>query len=117
MYATQPGTKERMGHSYGDLALATATQCFKEVDLDADGNLSFEEFKAWYSSSSSDIAEAATDMVGLEEMRRLTNLGSYSVSDIVELFEASSDDDDLLSREDFQVVYETILATSVKSPE
>ncbi len=35
-----------------DMAQATAMQCFEEADRNHDGSLSFEEFKAWYSSSS-----------------------------------------------------------------
>ena len=49
MYATQPGTQEQMeGAAPEELARVTAEEAFAEADLDADGRLSWDEFKAWY---------------------------------------------------------------------
>ena len=51
MYETQPGTAEEMGGaSAEELAEVTAERCFEEADLDGDGNLTFDEFQAWYSN-------------------------------------------------------------------
>ncbi len=34
-----------------DLAAVTAKSCFEKADTDKDGQLSFEEFQAWFSGS------------------------------------------------------------------
>ena len=47
MFHAEPLTEARLKISVEELALATAEQAFIEADLDADGNLSFEEFKLW----------------------------------------------------------------------
>jgi len=41
------------------MAAATAEDCFREADEDGSGLLSFEEFKAWYTSSQANDAVAA----------------------------------------------------------
>ena len=48
LYATEPGTEEKMGVSSEELAEVTAMQAFEEADVDHDGRISLEEFKAWY---------------------------------------------------------------------
>ena len=51
MFRAKALTEARLKISVEDLALATAEQAFMEADLDADGNLSFEEFKLWYAEA------------------------------------------------------------------
>lgn len=45
MYETSDATKTKMGVSPEELAKVTASQCFKEADLNNDSKLSFDEFK------------------------------------------------------------------------
>lgn len=45
MYATSDEAKRQMGVSPEELARVTATQCFKDADLNQDAKVSFEEFK------------------------------------------------------------------------
>jgi Ca2+-binding EF-hand superfamily protein len=48
MYATSAGMADKMdGVGPEELAAVTAQQCFEEADLNADGKLSFAEFKQW----------------------------------------------------------------------
>ena len=48
IYAAEPSTKQRAGGlSEKQLAINTAKQAFEKADIDKDGKLSFEEFKAW----------------------------------------------------------------------
>ena len=48
MYHTDAETEGRIGVGVEELASATAEQAFLYAELDADGNLTLEEFKWWY---------------------------------------------------------------------
>merc|ERR1711871_546591 len=109
MYETQPGTAERMGMPAAELAAVTAQQAFEDADVNEDGMLTFEEFQAWYKQPSSDagqtaraaqaVAESAPGWVSLGEVRRLTNLGSFSVDEVMELFANATDEEGYISQE------------------
>ena len=81
-----------------------------ETDLDADGNLSFKEFKLWYAEeglSAECFDEAAADVeqdssepedadtgpvtFDLVEVRRLTNLGGHTVEMAFQVFAGAAD--------------------------
>ena len=48
LFEAQPHVAERMSEVTADeLAAVTARQCFGDAELDAEGNLSFEQFKEW----------------------------------------------------------------------
>lgn len=49
MYEMHPGFSAANGVSADDLAVATAAKAFEECDTNHDGQLSFDEFKLWYS--------------------------------------------------------------------
>ena len=124
MYETQPGTAERVGVSAEELAEATAEQAFEEADADKDGSLTFEEFQAWYSQSANEdgeesaahaaqaVAEAAPSWVSLDEVRRLTGLGSFSVDEVFELFAEATDDDGMIGVEGFEACFEELVDAS-----
>lgn len=102
------------------LAATTAQVCFEEADHDNDGRLSFDEFHAWYvSRGGSDDAESDNETddplrqavvdgailvgrrpswVSFAEVRRLTNLENYDVSEVIERFSAATEADGLISR-------------------
>jgi Ca2+-binding EF-hand superfamily protein len=117
MYEAQPGTMERMGGvSPEELADVTARQAFIEADVDEDGMLTFEEFQDWYSTPTDNsagaitaAADAAPGWVSLGEVRRLTNLGSFSVDEVLELFANATDEDGYVSAEDFDDCFEALV--------
>ena len=84
LYATEPGTEEKMGVSSEELAIVTAEQAFEEADTDGDGRISLEEFKAWYAQPSGGASflkpsgglqqQEEGAWLSLAESRRLTNL-------------------------------------------
>ncbi|KDO22666.1 hypothetical protein SPRG_10981 [Saprolegnia parasitica CBS 223.65] len=51
MYETSDRAKDKMGVSPEELARATATQCFRDADVNHDARLSFDEFKQWCTAS------------------------------------------------------------------
>ncbi|OQR94910.1 hypothetical protein ACHHYP_00829 [Achlya hypogyna] len=51
MYETSDRAKDKMGVSPEELARVTATQCFKDADLNHNDRLSFDEFKQWCTAS------------------------------------------------------------------
>merc|ERR1711871_310685 len=123
MYETQPGTAERVGVSAEELAAATAEQAFEEADTDANGTLTFDEFQAWYSQSNQEggdsaahaaqaVAEAAPSWVSLEEVRRLTGLGAFSVDEVFELFAEATDDEGQISIDAFEACFEELVDAS-----
>lgn len=102
MFATHPDTANRLGVSADALAEVTALQCFIDADTDGDGKLSWDEFKAWYSDSSLSALGAAAmparDIIlnsvsvpprteTIDEARRLTNFGAFTVADVCSVFE------------------------------
>lgn len=123
MFATQPAVKDRVAVSPEELAVVTASQCFKDADLDSDGKLTWEEFRAWYqrtdlpgsdgtagsgSAQRAVLAAAAAprpEWVSLPEIKRLTNLQQYSVEDVMEEFAQFANAEGLLSRGAFNACF------------
>jgi Ca2+-binding EF-hand superfamily protein len=134
MYSTQPGTQESMGGvGAEELAAVTAQECFIEADSDQDGNLSFEEFQAWYSSSQvaglevaanidaaaaeptsmvpnlNQALEDAPEWVTMAEVQRLTNLSAYSVDDVMERLADAADDEGTIDKPSFIEAFDEIV--------
>jgi Ca2+-binding EF-hand superfamily protein len=108
-----------MGVSAEELAAVTAEQAFVDADVNHDGVLSFEEFKAWYSmpgsdapalSSNSAVQNQDSKWLSLQEARRLTNLSAYSTEEVFEMFAEVADDEGLLSEDAFLQCFEQLVA-------
>lgn len=74
-----------------ELGVRTAQQAFREADVDRDGRLSFDEFRAWYTKSSAAnierlIQNNLPEWLSLREVRRLTNLGAFSADQVLDVF-------------------------------
>ncbi|KAK1934500.1 Recoverin family protein [Phytophthora citrophthora] len=136
VFMTSPATMERLGGiSPEKLAQITTADAFSLADVNQDDCLSFEEFTKWYSSqgapppmvqsqrqiptgtpayANGDLSTARVSSVSskgvLNEMKKLTNLGSYDVNDIFEFFQASADGDGNVSQPIFFRCFNKLLA-------
>jgi len=122
-----------LGVTPAELAEVTAEQAFEEADQDRNGNLSFDEFKAWFSqggadgadddgggSGSEEAAAAAAQFVAHEEAAagqsrlghfvRLARIDRWAVSDAFELFATAADGDGVLDGGAFERCFRVILA-------
>ena len=102
---SKPGTPE-------ELAEATTRHAFEEADADHNGTLSYDEFKKWYGNTAYDgedefetplespsskvaksvkkfesiAAQSLRDTMSLDDMRRITCLGSLHIREAVSRF-------------------------------
>ena len=111
LYQTSPETRGSLGVSPEQLAEVTARQCFAEADLNHDGRLSFEEFQAWYAKPSAVQLQQLVEQpaITLAEVRHLTNLSSYSVDTIFELFAECADEQGVLSKPAFTGCFRALI--------
>ena len=103
LYESSRGTRDAMQVSPMELATITAKQCFEDADKNQDGQISFAEFKEWYSRPTSEalMQKVESPIVTLGEMRKLTNLEKYDVSTIFQMFAHCADASGELSRAAF----------------
>lgn len=90
-----------------DLGARTAQQAFNEADLDQDGRLTFAEFRKWYTHSSAAnierlIQNNIPEWISLREVRRLTNLGTFTPTQVLESFRQFATRDGTLNEEGFR---------------
>jgi len=116
-----PEVFEKYQVSAEELAEATAVTCFKEADLNHDGLLSFEEFRAWYSTADGGLlCELAGDFgpqhFNLAEIKRLLNLGAYKVDDLMTVMGAAADDSVCLDRRSFARAFAGLLEVERDPP-
>jgi len=116
-----PEVFNKHGVGYEELAEATAATCFKEADLNHDGQLSFEEFQRWYTSAEGGLLTELAEEFGpqhftLDEINRLLNLSSFQVEDVLDVMASSSDSDGRLSRPAFTHAFASLL-TVPREPE
>ena len=129
LYETKPGLADRMGVSARDLAETTATQCFMDADVNADGKLSLEEFKRWYTgfrgdgvdpagasvaavvgaAAGYDPAAAAAAAAGvsstLHDLKVQSGLAVYKAADVILHFADFADERGNLSRRTFHAAF------------
>ncbi|RLN71352.1 hypothetical protein BBJ28_00016818, partial [Nothophytophthora sp. Chile5] len=106
-----PGALQQMEHeSPEELGVRTAQQAFEEADLDHDGRLSFPEFRKWYTRSSAAnierlIQNNIPEWLSLREVRRLTNLGSFSAEQVLNTFAKFTSADGTMDKDTFQQAF------------
>ncbi|KAE8882473.1 hypothetical protein PF003_g33432 [Phytophthora fragariae] len=93
-----------------ELGVRTAQQAFAEADLDNDGRLSFPEFRRWYTRSSAAnmerlIQNNIPEWLSLREVRRLTNLGSFSAQQVLNTFAKFTSADGTMDKETFRQAF------------
>ncbi|KAG6622003.1 uncharacterized protein IUM83_07411 [Phytophthora cinnamomi] len=93
-----------------ELGVRTAQQAFAEADLDNDGRLSFPEFRKWYTRSSAAnmerlIQNNIPEWLSLREVRRLTNLGSFSAQQVLNTFAKFTSADGTMDKETFRQAF------------
>ena len=114
LYETHPGVSERMGVGPQALAEATARQCFAEADANEDGVLTLQEFQAWHARAEErggmlqqQVLRSSSLPVwnDLDEVRRVTSLGTRNVEDVMEVFASGANNDGVLTRESFNACF------------
>ena len=137
MYAAEPESVRRMGTQRSNLSLAirmynsnintgtspenlaaaTAKHAFDSADKNHDGVLSYEEFRDWYDSvneqevkKEDEDSDTRSDeyIMSLAEFSKLTGLSSIPVADVFEIFAESTDQNGLISREEFNNCFASI---------
>jgi Ca2+-binding EF-hand superfamily protein len=104
-------------HDVEELGARTAEQAFLEADIDHDGRLSFEEFHKWYTSSSTAnierlIENNIPEWLSLREVRRLTNLETYTASEVFDVFADFSSIEGTLDKEAFHAAFDQLAAAN-----
>ncbi|TYZ60306.1 hypothetical protein PybrP1_010825 [[Pythium] brassicae (nom. inval.)] len=112
LYALDPTREQSLGISSDDLARVTAAEIFAEADLNHDGRLNFDEFKKWYALPEQSSFNAIVAPLDLDEVRRLTNLGTLDVVEVFERFAEYADVGGLLQREAFDQCFLEIIETA-----
>ncbi|TMW58082.1 hypothetical protein Poli38472_013556 [Pythium oligandrum] len=109
LYALDPTRQLNLGISPDDLALITAAEIFADADTDNDGKLNFDEFKRWYAQPQQESFNAIVAPLDLNEVRKLTNLGSLDVVEVFERFAEYADEEGLLHRQAFDKCFGEII--------
>jgi len=129
MFTAEPESAKRMGTSPENLAIATAKHAFESADKNLDGVLSYEEFRDWYESvkyneesslnSEDDYEEQGQEderrndfIMSLEEFSKLTGLNRIPVSHIFEIFAESTNENGLITRDEFNNCFARIAEDS-----
>lgn len=106
-----PNAVKQLEHESAEhFGARTAQQAFKEADLDADGRLTFAEFRKWYTHSSAANIERLIqtnipEWISLREVRRLTNLGSFTPTQVLERFRQFASKDGALDEAAFRKAF------------
>ncbi|KAG7380719.1 hypothetical protein PHYPSEUDO_006901 [Phytophthora pseudosyringae] len=108
--ASPSGLQQMEHESPEELGVRTAQQAFAEADLDHDGRLSFPEFRKWYTRSNAAnmerlIQNNIPEWLSLREVRRLTNLESFSAQQVLNTFAKFTSADGTMDKETFRQAF------------
>ncbi|KAI9921483.1 hypothetical protein PsorP6_001163 [Peronosclerospora sorghi] len=123
LFKTSPEISAEIGLRPEQLAKETTEGCFQAFDDNQDGQLSFEEFRAWFeqqkahsryhqhhnsngsrpilSSPSSPHELATASIIPIEVAQKLSGLEHMSLNDVVKLFDSARSGGDWISRRMF----------------
>jgi len=76
-----------------ELAENTTNECFERLGIKSGNGLTFEQFRQWYDSTHDDDDDGGGGDDGpssMEDLRRITGLGSFNVQDVMDIFRSSS---------------------------
>ncbi|KUF99653.1 Short-chain specific acyl-CoA dehydrogenase [Phytophthora nicotianae] len=109
--ASPSGLQQLGRESPEELGVRTAQQAFAEADLDHDGRLSFPEFRKWYTRSNAAnmerlIQNNIPEWLSLREVRRLTNLESFSAQQVLNTFAKFTAADGTMDKETFRQAFD-----------
>ena len=107
IYELEPTTAAKTGVSAETLSEITAAQVFQRYDLNADHNLSWEEFQQWYG----DNHDGPSSSSPLESAKISTGLGNFTAEDVFERLAMSANDEGYLTRDAFFEFFEDFGAT------
>jgi len=105
LYATQDGIKEQMGVTAEELGRITAQQAFKDSDLDNDGRLSWDEFKAWYGLGLEEEDEDDSDEHDDSEVESVSDEDG-DIHEVEDTFEARVFDESVLPESHIAEIFE-----------
>ena len=108
MYETNPGAQANAGGvTAPELALATAEEAFAEADPGRTGQLTWEQFSAWFPNSPQGAQQPTLD---LSDVSALTGLGSMSPGSAMAMFASSLGRDGTVSLGAFRQCFASRLA-------
>lgn len=112
LYALDPTREQSLGIASDELARVTAAEIFADADVNHDGRLTFDEFKKWYALPEQSSFNAIVAPLDLDEVRRLTNLGTLDVVDVFERFAEYADASGRLQHDAFDQCFLEIIETA-----
>ena len=121
MYEAEPSTREQMQCDPETLAEVTTHDAFEKLGLDKSDMMTYEDFESWYTSTDSSstgamvrqASSAAQQWVSLDEIKRITTLGTRSVADVLSHFKELADEDNNITEEAFDELFEKYVGTNL----
>ncbi|KAH9249844.1 hypothetical protein BASA81_012439 [Batrachochytrium salamandrivorans] len=105
LFASNSQLEQTMQCSPDELANITALDALHTLDLNGDELVSFDEFRQWYAGEEEEEDELDNEeeesWLNLNETRRLTGLGLYNPSLVMEAFALVADDEGMVPKINF----------------
>ena len=104
-----------------NLARTTATSVFEEADVDRNGKITLNEFRAWASQSDSsaskidNLRKTAVRRMSMNSLRSLTHLNAYPVRVAFTAFANHADEHGLITRSEFVKCLKSLSAVPTKA--